>query len=80
MQYKGTLYGFEWGPVEITRLISDEKKGWITLGLKTPKYQTGSPSTSETYPTIQIYVTKTGKVRIHDQRGEWTPPKDMRTP
>ena len=23
---------------------------------------------------MQIYVTKTGKVRVFDARGEWTPP------
>ena len=37
------------------------QKQWVTWGLETPKHE------------LQIYVTKTGKVRIHDKRGEWTP-------
>lgn len=65
--FKNTQYGFEWGAAVIERGFSDEKKGWITLLLKTPKYpaQRG----------IQIYVTKTGKVRIHDSTGEWSSPR-----
>ncbi len=52
-------YGFQYGAAKVTRLFSDEKKGWVTLGIETPKQ------------TIQVYVTKTGKVRIHDSDGEW---------
>jgi len=59
-------YGFEWGAATITRAFSDRERGWITLLLATPKY-TGHNS-------LQIYVTRTGKVRIHDSRGEWSPP------
>lgn len=53
----GTDYGFEYGCVEVTRMMSDDKKGWVVIGLKTPKED------------IQIYVTKTGKVRIHNKEG-----------
>lgn len=60
MHYKETEYGFEWGAATIERFFSDEKKGWVTLGLKTKKYPEG----------IQIYITKTGKVRIFS-KGEW---------
>lgn len=77
MHFKEIKYGFEYGSCAITRITSDEKKGWITLGLKTQKYQVGSPITNETIPTMQIYVTKTGKVRIYDQYGEWTPPSKV---
>jgi hypothetical protein len=53
MHYKETEYGFEWGAAKIERCFSDDKKGWVTLLLKTPKDE------------LQIYVTKTGKVRVH---------------
>ena len=61
--YKETTYGFEWGSADISRGFSDEKKGWVTLILRTKKYD------------LQIYVTKTGKVRIHDENCEWLPEK-----
>lgn len=58
-------YGFQYGAAKVTRLFSDEKKGWITLGIETPKQ------------TIQVYVTRTGKIRVHDTEGEWIRvPKD----
>ena len=66
MHIKETAYGFEFGPATISRLISDEK-GWVVIGLETPKHTDGKE--------IQIYVTKTGKVRVSDSRGEWTAPR-----
>ena len=63
IRYEETRFGFKWGAAEITRGFSDPKKGWVTLILETPK------------ANIQIYVTKTGKVRIHDEKGEWVKPK-----
>lgn len=63
IRYAETKYGFDYGAASITRIFSDEKKGWITLGLVTPKAD------------LQIYVTRTGKVRIHgggkSGRAEW---------
>jgi len=68
--YKETEYGFEYGSAKVERLFSNEKKGWVTLGIETPKH---------TYSGgVQVYVTKTGKVRIFDERGEWTPPATKR--
>jgi hypothetical protein len=61
-----TKYGFEWGAARIQRTFSDDKRGWVTLTLETPKYAG--------HNGLQIYVTRTGKVRIHDSRGEWSPP------
>ena len=60
-----TKYGFEYGGAKIDRMFSDDKKGWITLGLMTKKYPN----------YLQIYVTKTGKVRIFSNEGEWKPSK-----
>lgn len=61
VHFANVQYGFEYGAAKITRFFSDKKKGWVTMGLETPKYKNA----------IQIYVTKTGKVRIHSEGGEW---------
>jgi hypothetical protein len=65
--YQETTYGFDYGSAKITRLFSDANLGWITLGLETPKYAG--------HEMIQIYITKTGKVRIHSKHGEWKRPE-----
>lgn len=70
MHYAETKYGFEWGSAKISRVFSDEKKGWITLAIDTPKYKGNE--------ALQVYVTKTGKVRISDKSGEWSPPKETK--
>ena len=70
MHYAEAKYGFEYGSAKVTRFASDDSRGWVIIGLETPKYQSG----------IQVYVTKTGKVRIYDERGEWTPPTARRAP
>jgi len=67
MHYKETRYGFEYGAANVTRMFSDEKKGWVTIGLETPRHSRGKE--------LQVYVTRTGKVRIFDRTGEWLPPK-----
>lgn len=65
MHYKETKYGFEYGDAKVTRMFSDEKKGWVTLGVESSKYSGNN--------ALQIYVTKTGKIRIHSKEGEWFP-------
>jgi len=70
--YQETRYGFEWGAAKVERCFSDEKKGWVTLQLQTPKHKNGRG--------LQIYVTKTGKVRIHGADGEWMPPAKKTRP
>lgn len=55
IRYNETTYGFIYGDAEITRIHSDDEKGWVILQLKTSKRQ------------LQIYVTKTGKVRVFDE-------------
>jgi len=64
IEYKELPYGFQYGVAKVTRLFSDEKKGWITLGIETPKQN------------IQVYVTKTGRIRVHDDKTEWKPEID----
>ena len=63
IKYEKTDYGFKYGSCEIERTCSDAKKGWVDITLTTPKFKQG----------IQIYVTKTGKVRFIDNENnqEW---------
>lgn len=63
MNGKTTQYGFTWGPVKVERACSDEKKGWVALLVKTKKHPHG----------IQVYVTKSGKVRVYSGTVEWLP-------
>lgn len=62
MEVCTTQYGFEWGPVTVERACSDNKKGWVLLLIKTAKHPDG----------MQIYVTKSGKVRVSSATSEWT--------
>ena len=64
--YAETKYGFDWGAVKITRCCSIVKKGIVILCLETPMHKESN--------ALQIYVTKSGKVRIHGTGGEWRPP------
>ena len=50
-----TQYGFNFGPAVIERLCSDDSKGWVYLAVNTPKETQG----------INVYVTKTGKLRVY---------------
>ena len=50
-----TQYGFTFGSAEVQRLCSDDKKGWVYLSVETPRKTQG----------INIYVTKTGKLRVY---------------
>ena len=53
-----TPFGFEWQAAKVERLFS--RDGWVTIGINTPRQQ------------LQVYVTKTGMVRVHDEKGrEW---------
>jgi hypothetical protein len=61
IEYKETKYGFKWGDCEVQRFFSDSKKCWVCIGIKTSNK-----------PIYQIYVTKTGKVRIFKDNKEMT--------
>jgi len=52
--FEPTSYGFRWGPANVERLASDDKKGWVLMAIQSAKSR------------IQVYVTKTGKIRVLD--------------
>ena len=56
-------YGMSWGGADMRCFFDDPKKGWVVFGLITKKYPHG----------LQIYVTKSGKVRVSDENSEWKP-------
>jgi hypothetical protein len=60
-----TPYGFIFGSANVTRMFSNGKKGWATIGIETPKYKG--------HDALQVYVTRTGKVRVYGPQGEWLP-------
>ena len=62
--YTETQYGFDWGAAKVTRVFFDKKKGAVTLRVETPR------------DDIQIYVTKTGKIRVHRRGGGELLPND----
>lgn len=60
IRYEETEFGFNWGAAEIERMCSNAIKEWVTFSVTTPKED------------LQIYVTKTGKVRVYGKSGkEW---------
>lgn len=66
IRFSDTPFGFEWGAADFSRCIHDSAKGWVIVLLKTPRHKEG----------IQLYITKTGKVRVFGSDGkEWLPKK-----
>lgn len=61
MKSQDTQFGFVYGPVEVTRLFSREDS--VAIELKTERN------------TIDVYVTRTGMVRIFQDNREWKQPK-----
>jgi hypothetical protein len=51
-------FGFRWGAATITRICSDGRKRWVVFEITTPK------------DSIQVYVTRTGKLRVFGKDGE----------
>lgn len=50
-----TKYGFIYGSLKVERVASDDKRGWVVIHIETPKHN------------LQIYATKTGKIRMSDE-------------
>jgi len=67
MEGRITEHGFIFGQSEIVRCCHDEKKGWIVLLVKTKKHPNG----------LQIYITKTGKIRVWNGAIEWKPANEQ---
>ena len=53
-----TQFGFQFGAALVERICEDKGRVWMRLS--TPKE-----------PDLQIHVTRTGKVRIFSENGEW---------
>ena len=54
VHFKPDQYGFAYGAAHVQRIHSDEKRGWVMIEIRTPK------------AALQVYVTKTGKMRLTD--------------
>jgi len=55
-----TDHGFKFGAAEVSCMCSIESHGWSIIGIETPRVD------------LQLTVTRTGLVRIHDRDGnEW---------
>jgi hypothetical protein len=60
MMDKITEFGFSWGPMEVQRAVHDKKRDVRIIQVITPRHPEG----------LQIYVTKTGKIRVFVKNGE----------
>lgn len=58
IHYQETQYGFEYGSAKVNRLYSDEKTESVTIGIDSQKSR------------VQVYVTKTGKIRVYKDGNE----------
>lgn len=61
IRHEATTYGFNYGSAEVERLHSDDRTGGVVIMVTTPK---GS---------AQVYVTRTGKIRLWLGRDECKP-------
>ena len=55
MNASNTQFGFEFGPATVERIISGDGKGWVLIGVRSPKPK----------ETVEVYMTKTGKTRVY---------------
>ena len=55
MKVEQIPYGFSYGPAQVERLMCDDAKGWVYIGVITAKAG----------QNVNIYVTKTGKTRVY---------------
>ena len=62
MECELTQFGFRWGVTEVTRLAELPEDRGIAMSVTTPRRK------------IEVYVTKTGLVRVFSPGGqEWKP-------
>jgi hypothetical protein len=57
-EYREIDFGFQFGAAKVTRCMSDSRAGWVVVAVDTPKTH------------VQVYVTKTGKVRVYTDKKE----------
>ena len=57
MIYSDDEFGFTYGPIKVERIASDNKNGWVALGLETCRRN------------LILHVTKTGLIRFQDRSG-----------
>lgn len=50
--FEETAYGFKWGAADVCRIASVDKRGWVVIGVTTPRHR------------LELYVTKTGMIRV----------------
>ena len=79
MQIQRTPHGFEWSCAKIECLASDEKKGWVYLGVTTPRdsieiYKSASTSQGDLFARRALRamltprITKSGKMRVYNAK------------
>ena len=78
MQIQRTHHGFDWSCAKIECLASDEKKGWIYLGVTTPRdsieiYKSASTLraallTEGHQAMLTPRITKSGKMRVYNAK------------
>ena len=57
-----TAYGFIYGAADVRRMF-ETTNGAVVIGIATPRRG------------VEVYITRTGMVRVFTGRDEWTPPK-----
>lgn len=70
-----TPHGFDWNCAKIECLASDDKKGWVYLGVTTPKDCIEIYKSAPTELTPRI--TKSGKMRVYNAKDS-TNKKEMK--
>jgi len=73
IRYQETKYGFIFGAATVSRLISDKKDGWVYLAIKGGNFDEKKISRYKNVRQIEIYVTKSGKIRVFSNLGELVP-------
>lgn len=63
LAFSPTQYGFEWGGAIVQRHIADSSTGHVVLSVKGRKRK----------DNIDIYVSRTGKIRVYGNGWEWRP-------
>ena len=66
MQIQRIPHDFDWSRAKIDCLASDEKRGWVYLGVTTPKDSIEIYKSAPTMLTPRI--TKSGKMKVYNAK------------